>query len=399
MKKIIALTLILTLLFSFAGCGDTSEAEDVTTPNQEYSEKVTTAMQGIDIEFESETPLEYAENFAIFNLEGGSVLLATYENSIMEARILVLSDGALAPSDLPSDVIVFDEPLYDVFIASSPVMSLTNALGKVSSVNLTTSTTWYIDEVNQALDNGDMINIGSSSSPDYELIAANMPNLAIFSGGLDTLPDTYTQLAELGMKYISDKSPYESTPLGRTEWLKFFGILYDEYDLACELFDEQVEIVAEVENSISQIADDDKKTVLFFYVSSSGAIYVRNEDDYLSNAIKIAGGEVLFTLDGSVGTSSISVTEEVFYALAAHADVIIYNYSMGGKPTCADDIINNRGLEMLSDFKAYQDGTIWATSQDFYQITDTIGQMIGDIHTAIYDENADSNLTYLQRLS
>ncbi len=401
MKKLIALTLALVMLFAFAGCGEKAPAETPapTATPAKIPADAKEALEGIDLVYAETVELEYAKNFAIFNLEDDFSLLATYDDTLsLYERILVVPQGKEAPANLPDGVYTVSKGSENIMLSSAPMMSLTNALGKVDSVKLSTTTTWYIDEVNEALDAGKIVDVGKYTAPDYELIVANMPEIAMFSTMISSKPEVFEQLTALGLEFFNDQSTNEATPLGRTEWLKFLGVIYDEYDLACELFDKQVKIVKDAEAKLEGVSDADKKSVLFLYVTSKGNINLRHQDDYLSNAIAAAGGNGIFTTEGQAGSSSITVTPELFYTLAVDADVIIYNYSLGGKPKCAQDIIDSRDLEILKDFKAYQTGDIWATSQDFYQVTDTIGQMIGDINTAIYDENAGDELTYLNRL-
>ncbi|MFI3167479.1 MAG: ABC transporter substrate-binding protein [Bacillota bacterium] len=400
MKKITALLLVVAMLLSCVGCTASSPEETIAPEEITIPAEFAEDLEGISIGYVSTEELLYADKFSIHYLEDDFILLCTYTADYLLAnRILAVPEGGIIPSDLPSDILIVDTPTSNVMLASSPMMSLSNALGKVDAVKLTATATWYIDNVNDAIADGSMIDVGKYSTPDYELILANMPDFAIFSTMIEEISSTVsTQLTELGINFFCDRSPNEPEALGRTEWLKFLGVLYGEYDLACELFDKQVAIVDGIAENMESIADEDKKTVLFFYVISSGSIYVRNEDDYLSNAIAVAGGEGIFTTDGTPGSSSIIVTPEVFYTLGVDADVIIYNYSNGGYPESVQDIIDSRDLEILKDFKAYETGDIWATSRDFYQVTDTIGQVIGDIHTAIYDEDAGDELTYLNRL-
>lgn len=400
MKKIIALLLAIVTIFTFAACGESSENTEVTPAPTTLPANASEALLGIDIGYIDSEELSYAEHFGIFNLEDGFTLLATYDEDLnLATRILVVPQDAVAPTNLPSEVLVVTEGCDNAMYSSSAMMSLTDTLSEIDSVKLTTYTsTWYIDSVNEALDSGNMTDVGKYTAPDYELILANMPEFAVFSTMIEQEPTVYEQLVAIDLQFFSDQSSNEPSPLGKTEWIKFLGVIYDKYDLACELFDEQADIVDDIQTELSSISAEDRKSVLFFYVASSGNINIRYEDDYLSTAVAIAGGNGIYTTEGSAGSSSITVTPEVFYTLAVDADVIIYNYTLGGKPTSLQDIIDSRDFAILEDFKAYQTGDIWATSADFYQVTYTIGQVIGDMNTAFYDENAGDELSYLTRL-
>ncbi len=387
MKKIIAVLLAIVCVLSFAAC-------DKAPSNDEFA-----ALNGIELKLTEKQELLYAKHFEIYDLESGYTLLATYDDEMkISNRILVVPEGKEAVSNLPADVFVVKAPITDMFLSSTPSMSLLNAIDSVGSVSMTTHTsTWYIDAVNKALDSKAMIDVGSYKTPDYELITKNMPNLGVFSTMITEQPKVMEQLKILEVPYIVDQSTCEPTPLGRTEWIKFYGVLTNKKDAAEKFFNEQNTIVEAAKKSIANIKDEDKKSVLFFYVTSKGSFNLRSSDDYLSNAIAEAGGKGIFPEGGQEGKSSVTVTKEVFYDLAVDADVIIYNYSLGGKFTDLKGVESRVG-DILYDFKAVKEGNVFATSENFYQVTDTIGQMIGDLNLAFYGENVDKELSFLNRL-
>ena len=49
-------------------------------------------------------------------------------------------------------------------------------------------------------------------------------------------PDVLNQLKKLGIKTIIDYSSKESTPLGRMEWIKLYGILTNKEEMAENIF-------------------------------------------------------------------------------------------------------------------------------------------------------------------
>ena len=51
-------------------------------------------------------------------------------------------------------------PLTNTLVASGPAMSLVAAVGGLSGVKLAETTTWYIDSVNEAIENGEIIQVG-----------------------------------------------------------------------------------------------------------------------------------------------------------------------------------------------------------------------------------------------
>ncbi|MEG2116357.1 MAG: ABC transporter substrate-binding protein [Clostridia bacterium] len=386
MKKLIAITLAVVMILSMTACGKK------TAPESE------TAMAGIEIGYVGKEKNVLAKHFEIFNLEKDIKLIATYgEDMKISDRILALPKGEKVPKNLPKDVVVVETPATNLLLASAPTMSLINSIGGVENVKMTTKTTWYIDEVKTALKDKSMIEVGNSDAPDYETIVANNPSLSVFSPMLLETSEVIDQLRKLEIKFMVDQSTNELDALGRTEWVKVYGALLGKAEEANKIFADQLAIAKDVENKLKNVAEKDKKSVVFFYVNSKGVFNVRYEDDYLSNAIKIAGGNGIYASSGAGGVSNIAVEKELFYTMAKDADVLIYNSTLGGKPKDLK-AVEGRAGDIIKDFKAYKSGEIWATSPNFYQVSDTLGSLVGDLYTAFYDETASDELTYLRKL-
>ena len=87
---------------------------------------------------------------------------------------------------------------------------------------------------------------------------------------------------------------------------------------------------------------------------------------------------------------------EAFYDKAKDADYIIYIWSLGGKPETLDAFLERAAI--LSDLKAVKNGNVWCTTPDYFQIQNTIGNMINDMRLML-DAGADvDKLTYLFKL-
>ena len=93
------------------------------------------------------------------------------------------------------------------------------------------------------MENGSILYAGKYSQPDYELILKESCPLAIESGMIGHASDVKAQLEKLGVPVLVDRSSYESHPLGRTEWIKLYGVLLGCEEKAEALFNEQVELM------------------------------------------------------------------------------------------------------------------------------------------------------------
>ena len=188
-----------------------------------------------------------------------------------------------------------------------------------------------------------------------------------------------------------ERSSYESHPLGRVEWVKFFGALLGKEEEAEKIFEEQEQILKEV---LSQ--ENTGKTVAFFFVTSNGMIQVRQSNDYIPKMIELAGGKYIFPNLGDEETkrSTMNMQVEQFYDGAKEADYLIYNSSIDGGVKNKEELLEK--CEVLKDFKAVKEGKVWCTSNNMYQQSLSIGYLMEDVNQMLHDKTGDMH--YLFRL-
>ena len=76
-----------------------------------------------------------------------------------------------------------------------------------------------------------------------QLLVSENCSLAIENTMITHSPQVTEKLKSFDIPSIIEYSSYEEEPLGRVEWVKFFGALTDRDEKADELFNEQVDIV------------------------------------------------------------------------------------------------------------------------------------------------------------
>ena len=343
------------------------------------------------LKYDHSLELQYADQFSVDYYEGGYALI-TIEG---DGQFLLVPEGKDAPEGLDKDIAVIHKPVQNIYLVATSAMDLFCALDGLDSISLsgTDADGWYIDEAKKALEDGSILFAGKYSAPDYELILSKNCGLAIESTMISHSPEVKEKLESFGIPVLVEHSSYESHPLGRTEWLKLYGVLLGKEDMADELFQEQVEKLKSVEDS-----DNTGKTVAFFYINSIGAANVRKSNDYVSKMIELAGGKYIFDdLGDENALSTMNMQMEDFYAGAKDADYIIYNSTIDGELSSVDQLLSKSAL--LGDFKAVKDGNVWCTSQNLFQETMELGTMIEDIHTMLTSDDPDlDTLTYMHKL-
>lgn len=378
-------------LLGLSGCGSPSSAS-METSSEAASEVTRTAETSQEEQKKlvktGSMELQYAENFTVDYYEGGYKLLTTLPD---DKRYLLVPEGQGIPADLDEDICVLQEPLQNIYLVASGVMDMFASVDAVDQIRFSgqKQENWYIQKAQDAMAAGTMVYAGKYSKPDYELLVSEGCDLAIENRMITHSPEVVEMLQSFDIPVMIEYSSYEQHPLGKVEWVKFFGVLTGREAEAEEAFAEQTEILEKVSNG-----EKTGKTIAFFYVTSNGLIQVRQSTDYIPKLIELAGGRYIFENleDSGSGRSTLNMQVEDFYAGAKDADILIYNSSIDGGVTTVDELIGK--CNILKDFKAVQEGQVYCTTNDMYQQSMAVGYLLQDMHTVLTEGGTDE-LRYL----
>lgn len=393
--------LLLIGLLGLCGCGSPSsdsepvagiEAESDTALEAAKVErtKETSTKETAEFLYESSMELQYAENFKVDYYTGDYTLLTT---TMDNRKFLIVPEGKSVPEDLEEEIVVLQRPIKNLYLVASSVMDMFCELDGLDTITFSgqKEESWYVEDAKQAMARGDMVYAGKYNKPDYELMLAGNCTLAIENMMISHSPEVMEKLEDFGIPVMIEYSSYESHPLGRVEWIKFFGALLGKEAEAEQAFQDQVAI-------LEKVATDEKtdKTVAFFFVTSNGLVQVRQSSDYVPKMIELAGGSYIFENLGDPESkrSTMNMQIEEFYNGAKDADFLIYNSSIDGGVATIDELLDK--CAVLKDFKAVQEGKVWCTTNDMYQQSMSIGYLIEDIHTMLQEK--EEEMKYLFRL-
>ena len=345
--------------------------------------------------------LSYAENFAVDYYEGGYKLLTTRLNG---DRILIVPKHQQAPENAealvspsaegkPGKLIVLQEPVKNLYLVASSVMDMFAQLDSMDAISMCglKEEDWYIPAAKQAMKDGTLLYAGKYSQPDYELLLSQNCSMAIENSMIYHTPEVMEKLEEFGIPTLVEYSSYEEHPLGRVEWVRFFGALLDQEEKADQLFEKQKEALKRVETEEST-----GKTVAFFYITSNGLVQVRQSTDYIPKMIELAGGKYVFENLGDPDSrrSTVNLQLEDFYDGAQDADFLVYNTTIDRQVQTLEDLLKKCSL--LKDFKAVKNHQVWCTTEDMYQQSMSAGNLIEDFHRMLTGD--DKETRYLYRL-
>lgn len=371
MRRLLALILAALLL-----CGCAAQPENT---GESTAPGPTEAVSWDGMTFSGPRHLQYAQEFAVYDGPSGyrKITVGT------DQTILVVPEGGQVPEGVPEGVTVLKQPLQHIYLVSSAAMDYFCKLDAVDSIRLSSQkeSAWYLPEAKQAMAEGKLLYAGKYSAPDYETILAENCDLAVENAMIYHTPDVLEQIRSLGIPAIVDRSSYESHPLGRMEWIKFYGAILGKDGEASAYYDALL-------NNLTPVLDREPtgKTVAFFYITAAGAVNVRKGTDYISKSISLAGcTPITFQEEEDTGANaSQTIQMEAFYDGAIDADILIYNSTVDGELKDLDALLAKAPL--LADFKAVKAGQVWCIAKNFYQESLALGDFILDVN-AIADEN------------
>lgn len=328
--------------------------------------------------------VDYAEGFSIELFEGGYRMIKVGDPA---AEFLVVPEGMSVPQELDESVTVLQMPFDRVYIASTGMVSLMNAVDALDCIKLVATDVdgWYIDEVTAAMVEGKIVYSGSYKEPDYEMMVEQEIQLHIDNAMVDSVPEVNEKFVELGIPNLVEISSKENHPLARVEWVKLLGVLFDRETEAQQYFDNQKVLMEQ-----ATAAESSGITVAMGYITSSGKCYARNGGDYLVQMIELAGGEYVCADMEPEKSGNTSMTFEEWYAAFKDADYLFY-WNLGNKFYSIEEMTEYEPL--FADFKAVKEGHVWVTSPDFTQATSAISSIVADMNTILFSENADEVTT------
>ncbi|MBR1543656.1 MAG: ABC transporter substrate-binding protein [Muribaculaceae bacterium] len=328
MKKIIQLLIIAGITLASACCNSHSANHE--------SDANDTVITNAQLLFIEETP-----EFTLVRITD-----PWHDNAVLHTYVLVPSDSVL-PGDLPEGTVI-RTPLRRAIVYSSVHTSLMKELGAFNALKGVTDLQFFTDSaVIAGTKSGVITDCGSSMNPNVEKVIETEPDAIMLSPYQDA---TYGQITKLNIPIVECADYMETTPLGRAEWIKFYGILFNKEKEANEIYDNVVKNYNRLKKEAQQAAIAPKvltETVI------SNVWNVPGGNSYMAQIIRDAGGKYPWSADTHTGSLSLDFNQVL--AEAQDADVwLIKSFNIH----TYDDL---RGAYPLNaEFKAFKERKIFA---------------------------------------
>jgi len=324
--------------------------------------------------FEKKVIVSYASGFSIDNLGNGSKLVTDGDGQ----KLLLVPREKIIPSGY-EDATVVRTPIRNVLLGSTTQACALNALGELDSIGgvTTDAPNWHIPVIKAGIEKGNIKFVGKSFAPDFEMIRALNPEIAMVYTGSYPQTKLIDKFKELEIPYIVNNEYMEATALGRLEWIKFEAAFYNKDAEAKAYFDQEV---AKIKKLKAEVKNLKGKKVVWASIYK-GTVYVPNAGSYVAELIETAGG-IYVGADIGVGrVGSAKLTLEEFYAKAKEADVLIYSR------TSVDSIADIIDLApILEDIKPIKEGNVYRFHTSWYQTIDKTADKYRDLSHILFPD-------------
>ena len=313
---------------------------------------------------------KYATQLTVVRYDGYTV--ATLKNPWKEGmtlhQYLLVPTSAAADSSLFTlhsslpNATVIRTPLSRSMIFSTVHCAMLMDFGKQDCIAGVADLKYIkIPWIQQQVQQGKITDVGDGLSPVVEKIIDQRPD-ALFLSPFEN-SGGYGKLEDIDIPIVECAEYMESTPLGRAEWLRFYGLLFGCEQKADSLFDAIDKNYNQLKTLVTQ---KNRPSVLLDNVTGS-VWYVPGGKSTIGQMIQDAGGNYPWAADEHSG--SVSLPFENVLEKAGETDVWLFRYSSDHDITYDELRSEHHGY---NQFKAFRDKNVYGCNVElspFYEET------------------------------
>ena len=187
---------------------------------------------------DSKSRIYHAKGFDIVSTNGIKKLQikAAYQNAsnVFEYEVLVQKD-VLDNTATPNNA-VLAVPIKSIVVTSTTHIPMLELLQEETAIVGFPYAQYISSEKTSALvANGKIKEIGKEGSLNTEILLDLQPELVV-GYSVSSVDKSLTMIQKAGIPVVYNGDWLEATPLGRAEWIKFFGLLFDKEKQADSIF-------------------------------------------------------------------------------------------------------------------------------------------------------------------
>ena len=269
------------------------------------------------VESTKKTTIKYAKGFDIVEENGFKKLIikSAYKgsNEIYEYKVYNKSSSKNL-NDLDKKII--QVPVKEIIVTSTTHIPMVELLKEEKSIiGFPFSRYVSSEKTRQLIDLGKIKEIGKENALNTEILLDLQPEL-IVGYSVSSADKSLSTIQKSGINVIYNGDWLEETPLGRAEWIKFFGVLFDKEQLADSIFNV-------IENNYLEakkiaLKSTKQQTVLSGAIMSKDIWNLPAGDSFVAQFLEDANVNYLWK--NTKGKGSLSLSFESVFEKGVNAD-------------------------------------------------------------------------------
>ncbi len=255
--------------------------------------------------------IEIAENVSIRQTESNEYLVTIANpvdsSSAQSYRLVSTADSQPpAESEQYSGVQSIQIPARRIVSLSTTYIGPLEAIGALDHlVAVDNGGYLYSEEMRKRIQQESITETGSAENLDLESIIAAKPDLVLLTRINPGQEAQETRIREAGIPVLVTAAWKETNPLGRSEWIKLYGILTGKEEAAFRLFTETQDRYEELTELIQTGSPTPAKVLLS--APFGGIWYMPGGQSYTSAFLRDSGAESLWNENPSTGSFPIDL--------------------------------------------------------------------------------------------
>ena len=248
----------------------------------------------------STNEIQYAEGLEIYKYRGYTIVKVTrpWPEAKKSFTYVLQEKNSIIPDSLKQFSII-PVPIKSIVVTSTTHIPALEMLG-VENTLVGFPNTNYIssEKTRKRIDSGNVREVGTNETLNTEVLIDMAPNV-IVSFGLNDNNPTLDNLQKSGLKILLNGDWAEQYPLGKAEWIKFFGALYGLDSKAKTIFSK---IEKEYKNTLALANKATSKPTVLSGAMFQDQWYVPQGDSWAALFLKDANSNYLWADSKGIGS-------------------------------------------------------------------------------------------------
>lgn len=275
-------------------------------------------------------------------------------------RLYLVPRDSLLPPGLATENVI-RTPVKNALIYSGVHTGLISELGASRAIGGICDAGYVTDSILQArLKAGTIIDCGQNQNPDIERIISLSPDLIMLSPYENN--SHLSRIQSLGIPLVQCADYMETSPLGRAEWIRLYGLIFGVRDKSEHLFsDIELEYLR-----LKEIASTTEYKPTVLIDRRYGQVWnVPAGHSTMGRLIEDAGGRNPFA--DYTQSGSVALSPEQVLARAHDADIWFVRYNQKGEKTLAE---LGKDAPVNSQFRAFKQGNVYGCNTQYTRYFD-----------------------------